>query len=149
MEGKSLHAVLLPCSTTSRPFGNCRSSGDPHGNIHKCIVSMVVPTAFKSDHLFWGGQGWNCDRFDTEVLMCMAMASPCWWLALFGPLVGWEGSPTTCHSLQPLTVVAQLQNCSSSNKETLQSGSGNAILTTRVPLLPQTARFFWLWGTEQ
>lgn len=59
--------MLLPCSTTSWPFENCRSSGDPHRNIHKCIVCMVVPTAFKSEHLVSGGQGWNCGKFDTKL----------------------------------------------------------------------------------
>lgn len=62
---------------------------------------MVVPTAFKSEHLFLGGHSWNCDRCDTEVV-CVAVASAYWRLALFGPLAGWEGSPTICHFLQPL-----------------------------------------------
>lgn len=72
---------------------------------------MVVLTIFKSEHLLLWGQGWNCGKPDAKVVIGVAVASPCWCLALFGPLTGWEGSPTTCHSFQPL-------NCAVSIAET-------------------------------
>lgn len=148
MEGKPLLAVCLPCSTTYWPFGNCRSSGDPYRNIHKCIVCMVVPTAFKSEHLFLGGHSWNCGRCDTEVVAWLWHQPVGGWRCLVLWLAG-RGLPQLASSCNPCTVVAQLQNRSFSNKEALQSRSGNSVLSTRVPLLPQTVRFLWLWGTEQ
>lgn len=44
----------------------------------------------------------KCGKFDTKIVMCVAVTSPWWWLVLFGPLAGWKESPTACHSFQPL-----------------------------------------------
>lgn len=40
-------------------------------------------------------------KFDTKIVMCVAVTSPFWWLVV-GPLAGEKKSPTAFCSFQPL-----------------------------------------------